>query len=345
MPSISGILPKVRQPRATSFCSIRARSSSPFRPINGHGVGFLLSQQPATPLNLPIGVSSNFTVTFAPQAAASYTGTLTIGTQGLTQTFVLTGTAYNPPLPTPALQFDTNTPQSGQQVTLTMTLPSPAPVAASGSVNLTFQPDLRASPGLSVAIPRSSSSSTVRGRFHFRSSKGQRRPPSRARPAQFFKPAPQREEITFTVTTTSRAPSSAAIQPLRSLLAPLPVQIGNAAATTALASALNIQVWGFDNTYSAGTMSFTFYDDSGNAIGAGLVMANFVHAFLNYFATSTDAGSFAMLVTFPITGNAAEVGSVNVQLTNSAGTSTISQLAFLNDTGTCVLVAKVLTCP
>jgi hypothetical protein len=124
----------------------------------------------------------------------------------------------------------------------------------------------------------------------------------------------------------------------------LAVQVDNAAAT-AIAGALNVQVWGFDNTYSAGAMSFTFYDNSGNLIGAGLVMSNFGSAFLNYFATSLDGSAFQMLVSFPITGNAAEVGSVNVQLTNSAGTSNISQLAFLNDTGTCVLVAKVLTCP
>jgi len=108
---------------------------------------------------------------------------------------------------------------------------------------------------------------------------------------------------------------------------------------------LNIQVWGFDNTYSAGAMSFTFYDTAGTQIGSGPVMADFGTAFLNYFKTSTDGSAFQMLVSFPVVGNATGIGSVNVQLTNSAGTTSITQLNFLNDTGTCVLVSNVVTCP
>ena len=76
-------------------------------------------------------------VSFTPNSAAVYTGTLTVDSQ----TFTLTATAANPPLPSPMLQFDTKTPQSGQQVTLTMTLAAPAPFTVSGSILLAFQPD------------------------------------------------------------------------------------------------------------------------------------------------------------------------------------------------------------
>jgi hypothetical protein len=281
-------------------------------------------------------------MTFAPQAAASYTGTLTIGTQGLTQTFVLTGTAYNPPLPTPALQFDTNTPQSGQQVTLTMTLPSPAPVAASGSVNLTFQSDPSVS-GLASGDPTVMFVSNGARSTPFSIQAGSTQATFGGQSGAVFQTGTTTGKITFNVTVTSAVQFSG--DPTTSLtLAPLSVQIENAAAT-AIAGALNIQVWGFDNTYSTGAMSFSFYDDSGNAIGAGPVPADFSSAFLNYFAKSADGSAFQMLVSFPITGNSAEVGSVNVQLTNSAGTTNITQLGFLNDTGTCVLTANVLSCP
>jgi hypothetical protein len=306
------------------------------------GTGFLLSQPPATLLNLPAGVSANFTVTFAPQSAASYSGTLTITTQGLTQIFLLTGTAYNPPLPTPMLTFDTNTPQSNQQVTLILTLPTPAPVTTSGYVTLTFQPDASVS-GIVSGDPTIVfvGNNALAAGFSIQQGSTQ---------ATFLVPSPgvfqtgtTTGKITFTVTVTSGVQFSG--DPTTSItLAPLPVQVENAAAT-AIAGDLNIQVWGFDNTYSAGEMSFTFLDDTGTPIGAGKVMADFGAAFLNYFTTSTDGSAFAMLVTFPITGNAAEVGSVNVQMTNSAGTTTITQLGFLNDTGTCVLVGNTLTCP
>ncbi len=240
------------------------------------------------------------------------------------------------------LTFDTNTPESGQQVTLSMALPTPAPVAASGSVNLTFQPDASvsgivsgdptivfvANGALSIpfSIPQGSTQATFGGQA-----------------GAVFQTGTTTGKITFTVTVTSGVQFTG--DPTTSItLAPLAVQVENAAAT-AIAGDLNIQVWGFDNTYSAGEMSFTFLDDTGTPIGAGPVPADFGSAFLNYFATSTDGSAFAMLVSFPITGNAAEVGSVNVQMTNSAGTTTITQLGFLNDTGTCVLVGNTLTCP
>lgn len=47
---------------------------------------------------------------------------------------------FNPPPPVPLLQFDSGAPAGGQQRTLTMSLPTPSPIAASGSVRLSFQP-------------------------------------------------------------------------------------------------------------------------------------------------------------------------------------------------------------
>jgi hypothetical protein len=302
------------------------------------GVGFQLFQPSATPLNLPVGSSSSFTIIFAPQSAALLSGTLIVDSQ----TYLLAGTAYNPPLPTPVIQFDNTAPQSSQQVTLTMRLPTAAPVTASGSVNLTFQPDASVSKiasgdptimfvangarSIPFSIPAGSQQATFAGQT-----------------GAVFQTGTTTGKISFTVTLTSGAQFSG--DPTTSLtLAPLPVQVENAAAT-AIAGALNIQIWGFDNTYSAGAMSFTFYDNTGAQIGSGAILADFGAAFMTYFAAATEGSAFQMLVSFPITGNSAKVGSVNVQLTNSAGTATISQLVFINDSGTCVLVNNVVSCP
>lgn len=302
------------------------------------GAGFQLSQPPATPLNLPAGTSSSFMVTFAPQSAASYSGTLAVDTQ----TFLLAGTAYNPPLSTPMLQFDNTAAQSSQQITLTMTLPTSAPVAASGSVSLTFQPDASVSK-IASADPTILFVANGARSISFSIPAGSKQASFAGQSGAVFQTGTTTGKITFTVSLNSGAQFSG--DPTTSLsLAPLPVQVENAAAT-AIAGALNIQVWGFDNTYSAGAMSFTFYDTTGAQIGSGPILANFGSAFLTYFAAATDGSAFQMLVSFPITGNAAEIGSVNVQLTNTAGTSTISQLEFINDSGTCVLVNKVVSCP
>ena len=40
-----------------------------------------------------------------------------------------------------------------------------------------------------------------------------------------------------------------------------------------------IVVIGYDNTYTAGSMSFTFYDANSNVIGPGAIPANFTAAF------------------------------------------------------------------
>ncbi len=304
--------------------------------ISVGGVGFLLSQPPSTPLVLTPGASSTFPVTFAPSTATAYSGALTVDSA----TFQLSGTASNPALPTPILNFDNPAPHSGQQITLTMSLPTASPIAASGSVNLAFQPD----PGVAAtagADPAINFVLTNAKSIPFTIQPGATQATLGGQPNVIFATGTTAGKLTFTVSTSAQLigdPTTSIV------LAPIPTYVENAAAT-ALAGQLNVQVWGFDNTYSAGPMSFTFFDNLGHAIGAGPVTADFSSSFRSYFSASADGGAFAMLVTFPVTGNAAEVGSVNVQMTNAAGVATISNLVFLNDTGTCVLIGNALSCP
>ncbi len=305
------------------------------------GAGFLLSQPPATPLTLTPGQSAAFTITFSPNSASVDTGSLTVGSQ----TYPLTGVGLNPPLPTPAIGFDTKSPQSGQQVTLSLTLPAPSPITASGYVTMAFQPD----PSVAGAQPdggiQFTGNSAMSEGFTIQQDSAQ---------AVFESPQPgifqtgtTTGTITFTVTLDSGAQFSGPAPTATISLAPLPVYLdSDSASAVAVAGALRISLSGFDNTYSAGPMSFTFYDNVGNAIGAGPVTADFTSNFHSYFFDqSVDGGMFAMLLIFPVTGNAGEVGSVDIQLTNSAGTTTVTNLTFINDTGSCVLVGNALSCP
>ncbi len=254
--------------------------------------------------------------------------------------FPLTGTAFNAPLPTPMLQFDTNTPQSGQQITLTMGLPTPSATTVVGSINLAFLPDSSVA-GFVSDDPAVTFVATGARSAPFSIPANSTQAMFNGQTGVVFATGTTAGKITFTVATGAQITGD----PTTSVtLAQIPVFIDNAAAT-AIAGALNVQVWGFDDTYSTGPMSFTFLDNVGNAIGAGAIAADFSSNFKTYFAGAKNGSAFAMLVSFPITGNAAEVGSVNVKMTNSAGTASITNLVFLNDTGICVLAGTLLSCP
>jgi hypothetical protein len=109
------------------------------------------------------------------------------------------------------------------------------------------------------------------------------------------------------------------------IVAPLPIVIESASATRR-ANDLNITVLGFDNTYTAGAMSFTFYDTAGGAIGQ--IPADFSQAFGSFFQGQQSGSAFLMGVTFPVTGNASTIRSVDVTLTNSAGVAHTQRLNF-----------------
>jgi len=79
-----------------------------------------------------------------------------------------------------------------------------------------------------------------------------------------------------------------------------------ASSATRRASDLDVVVSGFDNTYAAGSMSFTFYDRTGNMMGAAIT-ADFTSKFHAFYQGQTAGSSFLMRVTFPVTGSDARI--------------------------------------
>jgi hypothetical protein len=87
---------------------------------------------------------------------------------------------------------------------------------------------------------------------------------------------------------------------------------------------LVVTINGYDNTYSAGQLSFTFYDVSGKVIAP--VTVNAATSFQQYFFTNNSAGgAFALQASFPVQGDVTQVGSVAIGLTNSAGQTNTTQ--------------------
>jgi hypothetical protein len=131
--------------------------------------------------------------------------------------------------------------------------------------------------------------------------------------------------LTFTLSTaaalTGNAPS------MKFPIAGAKVMIDSTSASKERTGYLDITIIGADNTYSTGMMSFAFFDTSGNAIGSA-ESANFASAFKTYYGGQTAGSAFQALVSFPVVGSVATIGSVTVTLTNAAGVASTGSLTF-----------------
>jgi len=130
--------------------------------------------------------------------------------------------------------------------------------------------------------------------------------------------------ITFTLTLDNNEPQQT------TLVIPLsPVGLDTATAIRQF-SALDVAFAGFDNTYSASQLAFTFYDLTGKELPQGVIDVDATAVFQQYFSTTEAGGAFQMLATFPVTGNTSEIGFVTAQITNSAGVTTAQQIPIGN---------------
>jgi hypothetical protein len=261
------------------------------------------------------GSSSAFTITFTPTAAQIYSGTLTLGPQ----TFPLSGVGLNPPLPAVSLTFDPGAPASGQQRALMMQLASPSPIDAAGQVTMTFESNAPSGADDPAVVFVATGTRSIPFSIH----PGDTQVSLGPQGAAVFQTGTTEGIIRFSITANAPLTGTAAAT---MTIPPAPIEVDNATGT-ARAGALDVQVWGFDNTYTAGKMSFQFYDAAGNVIAPGPVPADFTPQFQTYFSTTTGS-AFQMRVTFPVTGDSTQVSAVDVQLNNSAGSVTIQHLVF-----------------
>lgn len=270
------------------------------------GTGFQGPQGLSPPFTIAAGETKPFSISFTPPASILYSGALMIGPR----TYHLSGSGFDPPLPKPSLQFDSAAIGSGQQHTLTMTLPTPSPVTVSGLVSFTFTPGTHVvTDDRSVFFLTGSSRSVA-----FSAIQGDTRISLGKQAGAVFQTGTTAGTLTFTVSGT---PIDG--DPTTTLSIPPSIVSFDTVTASRRVNDLDVEVIGFDNTYTAGTMAFTFFDKNGVALDPGSIGADFTKNFNSYFATVTAGSSFLMRVTFPVTGDATQVGSVQVDLMNSAG--------------------------
>lgn len=271
------------------------------------GAAFTLTSAPAAPLTIAPGASITFSIVFAPSAKGTYTGSLAIGTR----TFSLSGSSISSALPDATLSVDIQPLTSGQQAHLSIQLAAASTVSAIGQLTMIFAPSVTnitddpailflATNGrnLQVNVAVGGTSAAYNGQ----SSIG-------------FQTGTTAGTVTFTLTFPNKAPITQSFT-----IAPEKINISSASAVRQSPN-LVVTLTGFDNTHSAGKLSFTFYGTNGSVLTPTALSIDATSAFSQYFATSTVGSAFSVQASFPVNGDVTQVGSVQVQLTNSAGTT------------------------
>jgi hypothetical protein len=277
------------------------------------GAGFSGPTGITTPLALAPANAATFQITFAPPTAGQYNGTLTIDDR----TFALTGIAYDPPFPAASIVVDASAATSGTQQGLEVQLAAPSGVSGPGLLHMDFQ---SAVPGVpdDPAIEFVDSGSRD---LSFTINEGDTVAKFGSSTDVMFQTGTTAGVITFTLTLGNETAQTTVV------IAPAAVAVATASGTRRV-SDLDITISGFDNTRTAGQMRFTFWDTNGNMVQPGAITSDFGPNFEQYFANSTVGGAFLARVTFPVTGDASTIAGVDVEMTNSAGTTKLARITF-----------------
>jgi hypothetical protein len=265
----------------------------------------------AAPVTIKPNDAITFSIQFTPVCGTlNYAATLTVNGQAL----AISAKGLTPPLPRPVIAFDTPTASSGEQHTVSMSLPAAAVCAANGYLNLAF---IGPVPDASIVFLAGSTRA-----LPFSVKAGSTQISLNGQASATFQTGTSAGTLSFSVSGVQVAsdPTTTLIIP------PAPVVIETAAASNQKLGELDIQIVGFDNTYTTGAMSFTFFDASGKTLASA--SSDFSSSFKTYFGTAASGSSFLMRVSFPVQGTQSQVAKVAVTLTNAAGQTQTGNLTF-----------------
>lgn len=264
-----------------------------------------------TPVSIGSGQSVPFQIKFTPQSGTLYQGTLTVDGR----TFALTGQGLNPPLPGASIVFASTVGASAQQNSITIPLASASQVSGTGLLTLSFQPSITGVTDdaavqflsgplrtAAVTIAIGATAATIGGQS-----------------SMAFQTGTTAGTLTFTLTFPNATQQATLVIP------PAPINLDSVTAVSLFGS-IDVAFSGFDNTYTASQLAFTFYDITGKELPQGAIDVDATSAFQQYFSTTQAGGAFQVLAEFPVSGNQAEIGWVTVQINNLLDTTTAQQV-------------------
>jgi hypothetical protein len=294
--------------------------------ITFQGTAFQLTGTSVAGAEVPSNSSAELQLVFTPSAAGPQQGTLTIGVAS----FPLTGTGIapiSPAYPVPTIQLTLAAPASAEQGGLSVTLASGSAAGGSGTVTLSFLSAVAGAaddPAVTFADGTRTAAFTV--------AEGASIGQFAAGPSVAFGTGTTAGTLNFALTLGSSATQASIAIPPALIGIDAAVAARNVACDPGLVycttTNVQLQVNGWDNTRTVSKIVFSFFNSSGNAISPGNITVSAGQAFQQYFDGSDMAGVFGLSAFFPVTGDADDVVTALVQLTNSVGTVESTQITF-----------------
>lgn len=257
------------------------------------------------PVEIAPGATAAFGVRFAPARALVYRGTLEVDERVIQ----LEGLAIDAPLPSADLLFGNA--GSGQQATLRILFKAPPLNRGIATLKMTFQPlaGTQDDPG-AVLLPDSKRETSLT-----------------------IQAGETGRDITFQTGTTAARIRFRLEESGRLLGESAPIEIPAAPVrlssvrASRQAGSIELLISGFDNARSVSEALFTFHDRSGQPIGSE-IRAQVQDAFASFFRESALGGIFQLRAVFPVTGDAAQITGVQVEMRNSAGPARSDRVGF-----------------
>ena len=259
---------------------------------------------PPVPVLVPPAQATEFEIAFQPTGAGTWTGSLQIDDRA----YPLSGVSIGVPLPHPSLAISLPDPQSARAGSISVVFDAPSRTAGSGSITLDFTPLAKGAldPAIQLGIVGRWLPFTVA-------------PGDTALPAVNFQTGTTAGTIGFTVELGGATDRKTVDIPAA------PVAILSAVATRT-AGAIDLRITGFDNTRTAGAVTFTFFDSTGAALPA--IPVDYTADFARYFVLSDAGGVFLLHSVFPVTGDLSKITGFAVQMMNAAGSATSGTVKF-----------------
>ncbi len=277
------------------------------------GPYFSLADAPETGVALGVEAFVTFGIRLTPDSVGRYQAWLSINDDRYRIAADVKAGGGNTEQPGFRIVVEPETLASGQQARLALKFDAPAAAAGSGNVRLDFTGP--GDPAIAFISPAARAVA-----FHIE--EGQDTATFSGEPYIEFQSGTTAGTITLTATLdpdTEREQVQTATIPLAAARAALdPIRSARASGE------ITISVPGYDNTRTASAVSFTFFDSSHNVLGSGAIAANVAQPFADYFANPPAGGMFVLRARFPVAGDATVIDSVEVSLTNSAGSASAS---------------------
>jgi hypothetical protein len=279
--------------------------------VSVSGSGFSVISQPPAGSTVSPSASKALEVQFSPTAAGALTGTLTIGGQP----FTLVGTGVIPPLPAPSIVLTLPQPDSAEQGTLAVNLSAVPQTPATGTATLTFTPIASVPNASDPAITFATGGLSVTFNVFI----GQSQAVFGSANSIPFQTGTTAGTLTVTVELGSNT--------VQQSITILPAVVGLTAVQGVRSSgSVEVDLTGFDNTRTAGALTFTFFDANGNELVAP-IQADGSSEFAAYFQNSAG-GTFELKAVFPVAGDTSQIASFQAVVANSAGNATTARTSF-----------------